>query len=473
VATEFTLKSEVAAAEDLHDVEINRSPSGRRLSHPLRLQLPQASSKGEETLQRWVIEAFSWKMPALIEFTLRSPAATELAKRIMLSNSGSKATLYQYMYGVYRFCAYLGKDPDVLISECLQPNGEASMLAVNQQAKDLDRFVMDLKASGLAPGTISNHVKGVRALYRANGVKLELPYRLSRRVVYSDRAPTQEELARLIEVADLRGKAIISMLALGGFRVGTLVRLRYRHVREDLERGIVPIHVHIESQITKGGYADYDTFLGAEAVDALNLYLEERRKGKLYGIKGPEEIHDDSPLFRNQQVSGIKPLTPGGVHRIIHDLLLKAGLIKKGRQPRYELRPHSIRKYFRTQLAALGVNTDYVDYMMGHKLDTYADVKMLGVEKLRQIYARSGLCIKPKPEVSKLEMLKEFTRSLGLDPERILVKDALAEPHRIIAGPDDEGRAQFEALGQALKEWIRREALKTHADREEQYTSQN
>jgi hypothetical protein len=33
-------------------------------------------------------------------------------------------------------------------------------------------------------------------------------------------------------------KVIVSMLALGGFREGTLVRLRHRHVREELEKGI-------------------------------------------------------------------------------------------------------------------------------------------------------------------------------------------------------------------------------------------
>jgi len=37
-------------------------------------------------------------MPRLIQFTLESRAATDLAKEVMLSNSGSKATLYQYMY---------------------------------------------------------------------------------------------------------------------------------------------------------------------------------------------------------------------------------------------------------------------------------------------------------------------------------------------------------------------------------------
>ena len=54
----------------------------------------------------------------------------------------------------------------------------------------------------------------------------------------------------------------------------------------------------------------------------------------------------------------------------------------------------------------------------------------------------------------KLEIVKEFTRKLGIDPEKILVKDALSESHRIIAGSVTQDRAQFKVLGQALREWI-------------------
>jgi len=59
------------------------------------------------------------------------------------------------------------------------------------------------------------------------------------------------------------------MLASGGFSEGTLVKLEYRHVREDLEKGVVPLHVYVEAAITKGKYHNYDTFLGKEAVDYL------------------------------------------------------------------------------------------------------------------------------------------------------------------------------------------------------------
>ncbi len=69
------------------------------------------------------------------------------------------------------------------------------------------------------------------------------------------------------------------MTALGAFREETLTMLKYRHVRDDLENDIVPIHVHVEASETKGKYHDYDTFLDGEASPLLKLYLDSRRRG--------------------------------------------------------------------------------------------------------------------------------------------------------------------------------------------------
>ena len=80
-------------------------------------------------------------------------------------------------------------------------------------------------------------------------------------VTYHDRAPTPEELQKLLDIGDLRGKVIVSMLALGGFRIRTLAKLKYRHVKHDLERGIKTVHIHVGAAITKGKYHDYDTFI--------------------------------------------------------------------------------------------------------------------------------------------------------------------------------------------------------------------
>ena len=54
-------------------------------------------------------------------------------------------------------------------------------------------------------------------------------------------------------------------------------KLKYRHVQEDLENNREPIHVHVEAEITKGKYHDYDTFLGAEAA-ALGVSRSRIRK---------------------------------------------------------------------------------------------------------------------------------------------------------------------------------------------------
>ena len=63
---------------------------------------------------------------------------------------------------------------------------------------------------------------------------------------------------------------------------------------------------------------------------------------------------------------------------------------------------------------------------------------MHAIEFLRNIYLSSGLSIKPKTQITKIEMLKEMVRSLGMDPDKILVKQAFSQPHRTIVGKSRE-----------------------------------
>jgi site-specific recombinase XerD len=128
-----------------------------------------------------------------------------------------------------------------------------------------------------------------------------------------------------LNIADLRERVVITLLALGGFRIGTLSKLQYRHVKRDLE----PIHIHVESEITKGKYHDYDTFLGQEAAEYLKAYLDIRRQGSPTGRKHPEIINDDSPLIRDGQSNIVRPITEGRIHSIVHNLYVEAGLVTK------------------------------------------------------------------------------------------------------------------------------------------------
>jgi hypothetical protein len=97
---------------------------------------------------------------------------------------------------------------------------------------------------------------------------------------------------------------------------------------------------------------------------------------------------------------------------------------------------------------------------MGHTISTYHDIQMKGIEFLRGVYAASGLCIKPKTKPSRMEMLKEMVRALGLNPEEILTKEALTMPHRTVikAGRDED---QIDTLLKALKQKLKQELTET------------
>ena len=104
----------------------------------------------------------------------------------------------------------------------------------------------------------------------------------------------------------------------------------------------------------------------------------------------------------------------------------------------------------------LGVQRDFVDYMMGHVTDTYLSLKGQ-TEHLRTIYARSGLSIRPQTEWSKVEQVKAFMKSLALNPEQYLIQDAMTKPHRTIVDGNQEETNKLEILGEAIKKALFKE----------------
>lgn len=121
---------------------------------------------------------------------------------------------------------------------------------------------------------------------------------------------------------------------------------------------------------------------------------------------------------------------------------------------RYHVRVHSIRKWYKTLLKALGVDGDYIEYMMGHLGDTYHDIQSKGLEFQRNIYAKADLRISPKVQISKQEMIVEAFRHM-LTPEQLRrVEEAISEPHRIYANPKERADTQIQILARAVRDSI-------------------
>jgi hypothetical protein len=92
-------------------------------------------------------------------------------------------------------------------ADCQDEDGDPRQKPLYAAGRQLGEFIGSLQADGLAPSTLLNYVKGVKALFRSNGLILAFPYRITQRRVCMDRAPRPEDLQRLIDVADLRKKS--------------------------------------------------------------------------------------------------------------------------------------------------------------------------------------------------------------------------------------------------------------------------
>jgi site-specific recombinase XerD len=437
-------------------VIIDHSLKGWPLQQPVTLSLSKVLDAHEKGLITYILSACLSERPALLPFVFDNQSLLKMARHFLRHCSASIHSCLVYTATTHRYSTWLGYSPDLIIAD-LKPVGNiADPQRIQNHQGYLDEYIAQLQDEGLSPGRVHCCAKHIRTFYRVNGAKIELSEPVSRRVTYKDRAPKPEELVKLLDIADLREKAIICMLALGAFREETLSKLKYRHVQEDLEANRIPIHVHVEAEITKGKYHDYDTFLSAEAVQFLKLYLEQRKKGTRR--ISPETLTEESPLFRDGTTSAPRSIGSKQIRKLVHDLYLQAGLIKQKRGRMYDLRVHSLRKYFKTQMLALGVQGDYVDYMMGHTVDTYHDIQSLGIDKLRTVYAASGLCIRQKTQISKLQTAKEMIRALGMNPEQLMTKEALSEGATTYKDQDDLENHQLAVLTNHIKQLIHQAA---------------
>ena len=393
--------------------------SGNRLKKPFKIKVQDKQTPEEEKLLEYILKTFTGRRNDLTNFTLENKTTMQVAKHYLVHCTGSDKSLLGMVVWVHNFCRKLNVTPDSLVAECLDEEGFPIPKVIARVRHDIDDFIMDLRSKGLAPRTAGDFASCVKVFFNLNDVKLELPYSLRRNTITEYRAFALVEVQKILGIANLRDKVVISMMASGGFRPSTLVKLEYRHIKHDLECNMVPLHVRVESNITKGKYRSYCTFLGKETVDYLRAYLSLRRYKKNYTVA--EVIEDNSPLIARLWRKEVKALEPNYVDDLVHVLCVKAGLLTQGtKKRRNELTAYSLRKFFQTELATCGVHQACIDYMMGHKISSYLDIDGKGVEYLRNIYQSSGFSLQLKTPQTKIEALKDIMRKWDLDPEEIL-----------------------------------------------------
>jgi hypothetical protein len=221
----------------------------------------------------------------------------------------------------------------------------------------------------------------------------------------NDRAPTKEELRKLVRYPDQRIKAIVCVMASSGIRLQAWDYLKWKHVtpitnaeylrkkkrQEELEKKQPSSSNNNNIVITKedeekivaaklivyaGDGAQYYTFITPEAYHELKIYMAFREK---HG----EEINVESPIMRDTfPTTNVKNsarralakypkrLKSSGIKKLLHRALWEQGIrepLAEG-QRRHEFKAaHGLRKFFDTCLENARVKQLNVALLISHK----------------------------------------------------------------------------------------------------------
>jgi integrase len=304
---------------------------------------------------------------------------------------GKRITAEVYLRRLGSFCNAMNTDPFKLIK---------------MNEKKLKDTVMDyiemLENEGKAGSYIKSIIKGVKSWLSFNGITIKTKIKIRNTEdtpTLDDKAvPLQEELKRILASADIRGRAMIGLIAFSGIRLGSIGTHRGRidalRLKDIPELEIsnnkasftkIPAVIRVRKEISKTG-KEYITFLGDEGCMYLENYFSER-------VSEGEELNANSPVITPSKrgIRGDNPfISAGKIGDMIRRSIRIAGLNN---------RPYDLRAYFDSRLLLAQderlIIRDYRQYFMGHKgdiefsytLNRKKDQETL--ERMRDAYKRS------------------------------------------------------------------------------------
>jgi integrase len=251
------------------------------------------------------------KQPSRTE-TIQQMANQSEAYRNFIDSINSEASRYEYAKNIRYFLDFTGAgDYD-------------SLLEIDQQqieTKIRDYIVYLRQTKRLAPATVSNYVSPIVHFFEMNNCILNWKrlkkFKAKHRPVVEDKAYTREQIKKLVEVAPLRDKAIILLMASSGMRRGAVPVIRLRDIERVEKYGILKFRVYTNEQ------ENYITYCTPECSRLIDQYLKWRER---LG----EKFTQDTPLFRVlfdtvTEVNRPKAVTADSVGKMVSKLLEHTG----------------------------------------------------------------------------------------------------------------------------------------------------
>jgi len=230
----------------------------------------------------------------------------------------------------------------------------------------------------ITASTLRNYVKTIKMFCEVTDIIIQWK-KITRGIpkgkrYAEDRAPTLDEIHKILEYPDRRIKPIAFTMASSGIRVGAWDHLKWNHVSpiiRDAKLLAAKINVYA------GEDDEYITFITPEAYLSLESWMKHR------GTCG-EHITKDSWVMRDLWNAAKPPkkeqngnihdpirLQSVGIRRLVERALWAQGIrteLESGRRRHEFQTDHGFRKWYKTQCEIAGMKPINIEKLMGHSV---------------------------------------------------------------------------------------------------------
>lgn len=324
----------------------------------------------------------------------------------------SKGTVKSYRIGIERFERWYGKSLDIILEERRQDLASQDPMKLrrfNDLLEEFGKAMIDKEH--LSINTVRTLSIGVIQFFAYFCVPIKVSFKSV--ITKKTHIPEVSEFRRMFQIADLRGKVIISLGLDLAWRIGDFIELKKNDI-PDLNQEC-PIQIE---KLTAKEKELSSTFISCETVQLLKEYM-------------PNLPQDNEFLFPNRNHGH---LDDEKINEIIQDLAQKISMkIPNGKHFSW----HAFRKRFLSTATNLGIDTEVKDLLVGKAIDSshltyYGDLKLKNA--FNEIRGALSLTITPQSngnhaKIESLEnaLLESQKRQTALETTNETLRKKLAE----------------------------------------------
>lgn len=275
------------------------------------------------------------------------------------------------------------------------------------------------------PKTTLLYTMAVKQFLLQNGVELKTLFwknlfgrskSKKARPLTQDRAPTKEEIMKILSHATIRDRVVTLCLISSGCRVGELLQVKMKDLHLDRN----PAEIDIQAQYTKTGVRR-TVFISNEAKAAIlewNKVRSQKLQSSINKLDGINVYRKKNNLTCKQKTTEDDRLIPFSYLVIVQSwerTLKAAGLNQHDdTTDRCVLHLHTLRKYFRTFMGGDGgMGVDITEKLMGHEAKYGGAYDRLTTEVMGKAYLREMSIVSMYETQDSTDVLQQRDREIS------------------------------------------------------------